>query len=138
LPTRTTARPCSNPTVTLTAPPTSAGTDIHISLGARNSTEYKGIVAEMPPQLGHPAGWDVATLNKIKTAQLQVLVVGGLTYDNEHKVNDDPAHSLSGQPTRISLWEIHPITESLVCAVASCDPANHVGWQSLSAWAAGH
>lgn len=114
------------------------GFDVHINVGAKNSTEWKGIVVEMIPQLGRPIGWDSATIAKVRSAGLQVLVVGGLTYDNEHFVNDDPAHPRTGQPKRISLWEIHPITEFYVCEAATCDPANHGGWTTLTAWAKAH
>ncbi len=69
------------------------GWDIHLSLGPPNATEFQGIVAEIIPQLPKPSGWDSATLMRIHTAGLAVLVVGGLTYDNEHLVNKDPAHT---------------------------------------------
>jgi hypothetical protein len=86
------------------------GVDIHISLGPKTATpsEYAGIVAEMIPQLPRPKGWDAKTVNRL--AGKQVLVLGGLTYDNEHYVNDNPAQPRHGQPKRFSLWEIHPIT----------------------------
>jgi hypothetical protein len=75
---------------------------------------------------------------RIHTAGLSVLVVGGLTYDNEHLVNKDPVHKKSGQPARLSLWEVHPITEFLVCESATCDPAQHAEWTSLTDWATKH
>ena len=115
------------------------GTDIHISVGPKtpHPSEYDGIVAEMIPQVSRPAGWDAATLNRL--AGKQVLLVGGLSYDNEHLVNDDPAHPKSGQPKRLSLWEIHPITASFVCPLGEgCDPAKPTDWQTLTAWAAAH
>lgn len=114
------------------------GTDIHLNVGAKNSTEWKGIVVEVIPQLGHATGWNVATLNAIAAAKLQVLVLGGLTYDNEHLVNDDAANPNGTQPKRISLWEIHPITAFFVCEVVTCNPANHGEWVTLTAWAAAH
>jgi hypothetical protein len=114
------------------------GGDIHISIGPQSGTEWQGVVVEMIPQLGHPIGWDSTTLAHLKAQQLRVLVVGGLTYDNEHLVNDDPAHPNGTQPKRVSLWEIHPVTEFYVCEQASCDPAHHAGWTTLSAWAKAH
>jgi uncharacterized protein YgiM (DUF1202 family) len=114
------------------------GADIHISIGTRNATEFEGIVAEMIPQLPRPAGWDVATLNRLHTSQTQVLLVGGLTYDNEHLVNGDPRHPKSGQPKRVSLWEIHPITSFYVCATGTCDPAHIEQWVTLTDWASRH
>jgi hypothetical protein len=114
------------------------GSDIHINVGAQGATEWKGIVVEMIPQLGRPVGWDSASMARVRTAGLRVLVVGGLTYDNEHLVNDDPAHPKTGQPKRISLWEIHPVTEFYVCEAAACDPATHAQWTPLTTWAKAH
>ena len=114
------------------------GGDIHISIGPQGGTEWQGVVVEMIPQLGHPIGWDSTTLAHVKAHQFQVLVVGGLTYDNEHLVNDDPAHPNGTQPKRISLWEIHPITEFYVCEQTSCDPGQHTAWTTLTAWAKAH
>jgi uncharacterized protein YgiM (DUF1202 family) len=114
------------------------GTDIHLSVGAKNSTEWKGVVVEMIPQLERPVGWDAATLRKVRDAKAEVLVVGGLTYDNEHLVNDDASHPSGTQPKRFSLWEIHPITEFYVCPAVTCDPANHAEWITLTAWAKSH
>ncbi len=114
-------------------------TDIHISIGPKSPqmSEYDGIVAEMIPQLPRPAGWDAATLNRL--AGKQVLVVGALTYDNEHLVNDNPATPKSGQPKRFSLWEVHPITAFYVCPAGDgCDPATLGQWMTLTAWAAAH
>ena len=115
------------------------GTDIHISIGPKSPTqsEYAGIVAEMIPQLPRPAGWNSTTLNRL--AGKQVLVVGGLTYDNEHFVNDNAAAPKKGQPKRFSLWEIHPITAFFVCPAGDgCDPANMSQWTPLTDWAKAH
>jgi len=114
------------------------GTDIHLNVGAKNSTEWKGVVVEMIPQLARPVGWDAATLRKVRDAKVEVLVVGGLTYDNEHLVNDDASHPNGTQPKRFSLWEIHPITQFYVCPATTCDPANHAEWITLTAWAKAH
>jgi hypothetical protein len=112
------------------------GTDIHISVGPKTPhvSEYDGIVAEMIPQLPRPAGWNTATLNSL--AGKQVLIIGSLAYDNEHFVNDEPAHPKGTQPKRFSLWELHPITEFFVCPAGDgCDPAQLNQWQTLTAWA---
>lgn len=114
------------------------GTDIHISVGPKSThpTEYDGIVAEMIPQNARPAGWDSVTLNRL--AGKQVLLVGGLTYDNEHYVNDT-APPKAGQPKRFSLWEIHPITEFYVCPAGDgCDPTQINHWVTLTAWKTAH
>jgi hypothetical protein len=115
------------------------GIDIHISLGPKSAhpTQYDGIVAEMIPQLPRPAGWDAITLNRL--AGKQVLVVGGLTYDNEHFVNDNAASPKTGQPERFSLWELHPITAFYVCPAGDgCDPAQLTDWVTLTAWKTAH
>ncbi len=115
------------------------GTDIHLSVGPKTTrpSEYDGIVAEMIPQLARPTGWDSTTLNRL--AGKQVLLIGGLTYDNEHFVNDNPANSKPSQPKRFSLWEIHPITGFYVCPAGDgCDPAQLGQWQTLAAWATAH
>ena len=114
------------------------GHDIHVNVGAPDGTEWHGVVVEMIPQLGRPVGWDSATIARVAAARLSVLVVGGLTYDNEHLLNDDAAHPRAGQPKRASLWEIHPVTAFYVCDAAPCDPANHATWTSLTAWANAH
>jgi hypothetical protein len=115
------------------------GTDIHINVGPKSihPIEYDGIIAEMIPQLPRPVGWDSTTLNRL--AGKQVLVVGGLTYDNQHFVNDNPASPRAGQPKRFSLWEVHPITAFYVCPAGDgCDPAQLGEWMTLTAWKTAH
>ena len=114
------------------------GDDIHLNVGPAGGTEWDGVVVEMIPQLERPLGWDATTLGEVKQAGLQVLVIGGLTYDNEHLVNDDAAHPNGTQPKRVSLWEIHPITAFYVCASGTCDPAHLSEWTTLTAWAGSH
>ena len=100
-----------------------AGYDIHVNVGpAPALAEYDGIVVEMIPQY-RKTGWTSHWLKAVERARLEVLVVGGLLYDNEHLVNDDAHHPKHGQPARLSLWEVHPITAFYVCAqAATCDP----------------
>jgi hypothetical protein len=115
------------------------GVDIHLNVGPKSvhTTEYDGVVAEMIPQLPRPAGWDSTTLNRL--AGKQVLIIGGLTYDNEHFVNDNPAMPKTGQPKRFALWEIHPITAFYVCPAGDgCDPAQLAQWLSLTDWVKAH
>ena len=115
------------------------GTDIHISVGPKtpHPSEYDGIVVEMIPQVARPAGWNTSTLNRL--VGKQVLIVGSLSYDNEHFVNDDPTHPKGGQPKRFSLWEIHPIIAFHVCPAGDgCDPAQLAQWQTLTDWANAH
>jgi hypothetical protein len=81
----------------------------------------------------------VATLRRLHDEKLQALLVGGLTYDNEHLVNKDRRNPIGGQPKRMSLWEIHPVTELYVCARADgCDPTIPDQWTSLADWASAH
>ncbi|HMD34697.1 MAG TPA: hypothetical protein VKH42_07010, partial [Vicinamibacterales bacterium] len=62
--------------------------------------------------------------------KLKVLVIGSLTYDNEHTLKH-----VNGQPKRISLWELHPVLEFYVCP-SHCDVTNKTdGWQELTIWA---
>ena len=93
----------------------------------------------MIPQILKQPGWhDATVLNRIHAAKLRVLVACGLTYDNEHLVNVDPQHKKSGQPARMSLWEIHPITAFFVCESGNCNPAQHSDWTPLTEWAKKH
>jgi hypothetical protein len=115
------------------------GVDIHINVGPKSLhlTEYDGVVAEMIPQLPKPAGWDSTTLNRL--AGKEVLIIGALTYDNEHFVNDNPATPKKGQPKRFALWEIHPIEAFYVCPAGDgCDPAQLAQWVSLTDWKKTH
>src|SRR5205823_11719374 len=98
------------------------GADDRMGMGApADASEFEGTVAEMIWQIVKQVGWpDATVLNRIHAAKLRVLVVGGLTYDNEHFVNADRRHPTQGQPARFSIWEIHPITEFFVCESGSC------------------
>jgi Bacterial SH3 domain len=97
----------------------SENNDFHISLVENaGEDEFKGIVVEMIPQNRNP-GWTLAKLINLRQQGKRVLVVGALFYDNIHIVNDDPNHPIGGQPKRVSLWEVHPITKFFVCTRAS-------------------
>lgn len=113
-----------------------ANNDFHISIVANaGEDEFKGIVVEMIPQ-GRSVGWTLAKLKDLKQQGKRVLVVGALFYDNIHVVNADPDHPLGGQPKRVSLWEVHPITRFFVCTKASnnCSASStsaSSGWKRL-------
>jgi hypothetical protein len=116
----------------------SDGFDFHINIAAKPSpsstAEYAGIVAEMIPQ-GRAPEWTIPALTAVRKQGLPVLVVGGLTYDNEHFVNDNPKAPRGGQPKRFSLWEVHPITAFFVCEQPKgCDPAMRTQWTTLAKW----
>jgi hypothetical protein len=111
-----------------------ANNDLHIPLaGDPAGTDYEGIVVEMIPQdrENHP-GWNKATLVKVTKQQHEVWVEGQLFYDNEHVVNDDQDNPIGGQPARMSLWEVHPITAFLVCPKTSgCSHTSKNEWVEL-------
>ena len=110
--------------------------DIHINVAPKDRSREDGIVAETIPQLDNPPEWKESTFKKLQKLKLQVLVVGGLTYDNEHRINDDLKNPIKGgEPWRFSLWEIHPVTKFYVCASGTCNTANIGEWTTLSAWA---
>jgi uncharacterized protein YgiM (DUF1202 family) len=97
----------------------SVNNDFHISLVENaGEDEFKGIVVEMIPQDRNP-GWTLAKLINVRQQEKRVLVVGALFYDNIHIVNNDPSHPMGGQPKRVSLWEVHPITSLFICTKAS-------------------
>lgn len=107
--------------------------DFHINITpGPNMSEFEGVVTEMIPQQRNP-GWTLAKLVDLQHKQLPVLVRGALFYDNAHIVNDDPAQPLNGQPRRMSLWELHPITSLLVCKAGpgKCTPDSPTGWVAL-------
>jgi hypothetical protein len=88
----------------------------------------------MIPQNRQPE-WTVPALKAVRKQGLPVLVVVGLTFDNEHLVNDNPKKPKGGQPKRFSLWEIHPITGFFVCEQAGgCDPVAPSQWTPFAAW----
>ncbi len=107
--------------------------DIHIPLVPRpGSTAYQGIVIEMIPQK-RPQGWHLAALRLVRDRMRKVLVIGGLFYDNEHVVNDNPSYPVPGHSKRFSIWEIHPVTRFMVCERPnnSCSEESSSGWTSL-------
>lgn len=107
--------------------------DFHISITpTSDGSEYAGIVAEMIPQQRN-SDWTEARLRQVQQAHRPVRVRGQLFFDNHHVVNDDPAHNISNQPKRMSLWEIHPVTQFEVCATQQCGP-NGTGWKVLENW----
>ena len=107
--------------------------DFHIPVVATSGdTEFKGIVVEMVPQ-ARPGAWTIDALKDIQTKGTQVLVEGGLSYDKVHYISDDPDHPFKDEPERMSLWEIHPITDFLVCRRDHCDPNRQNDWISLEA-----
>ena len=105
--------------------------DFHIPVTmSPDGTEFEAIVVEMIPQ-DRPDNWTIPKLKAVQSRGQQVLIRGNLFYDSQHRVNADAANPLGGQPKRFSLWEVHPVTEFLVCQKASCDPENEQDWSKL-------
>lgn len=86
---------------------------IHIAFLA-DDTEFDSVVAEMIAQR-RDLNWNLEKLRKIATDKRPIKITGQLFYDNKHLVNSDPDEELPGHPKRLSLWEIHPVTEMEVC-----------------------
>ena len=107
--------------------------DFHIPMSNDpGNTDFQGIVVEMIPQ-NRPDGWNIDNLTQVENNQQLVMVSGGLLYDNLHHVNGDANNPKGGQPHRFALWEIHPITQFMICSKAdnTCDPSQAGDWIAL-------
>jgi hypothetical protein len=107
--------------------------DIHIPFIPNvGDEECAGVVIEMIPQGRdqHPH-WTAADLFDVGKSGVMVMFVGPLFYDSEHLVNDDCGNLKGGQPKRVSLWEVHPVTEVYKCAASSCKVDSSAGWTVL-------
>jgi hypothetical protein len=107
--------------------------DFHIPISSDpGNTDFQGVVVEMVPQ-SRPDEWNIANLTQVESNQQLVMISGGLFYDNLHRVNSDQNHPKGGQPHRFSLFEIHPITQFMVCNKQdnSCDPSQAADWIAL-------
>ena len=87
--------------------------------------------AEVIPHL-RPAALERASLNTLKNAKV-MRVSGQLFFDASHHAckNNQPG---SGDPARISSWEIHPIYDIKVCkksTIADCDANDASLWDAL-------
>lgn len=73
--------------------------------------------------------WTPTFFKTAKNNGTVLRVRGRLFYDTEHVVNKDPSHPRDSEPKRITLWEIHPVTELLTCDQGdACDPDNDGHW----------
>lgn len=107
--------------------------DVHIPIVARpEQPECEGVVVEPIPQTRaeHPS-WTTGPMRQLAHQKKLVMFVGPLFWDNEHEVNPDCGHLKSGQPKRMSLWEIHPVTELYVCDSGACTANDHAGWRKV-------
>lgn len=112
----------------LTAP---QDNDLHISLAsASTKSAFESIVVEPIPQT-RDAGWTIKKIKALEKAKQRVMVTGQLFYDNAHRVRKSDAPGLSHEPKRFSLWEVHPISEFLVCTNPPCSPTVKSQWKKL-------
>lgn len=103
--------------------------DIHIPIvdSATQTDECSSVVAEMIPH-HRPASWTADNVNIVAQKKLPVRVTGQLLFDSSHTPCQG-GKDVSGDPKRVSLWEVHPIYEFDVCPQGSC--SNGTGWVSL-------
>ena len=126
------------------------GRDIHLNVNATKSVtaydEWTGVVIEVTPQVALP-GYGrqdhvvmLHALQAVMLADLKILAIGSLAYDNEHEVNANKRHPNGTNPKRISLWELHPVLAFYVCPKAmTCDPETpEAKWQTLKNWRHAH
>jgi hypothetical protein len=83
--------------------------DIHISLVslAQTTDECSGIVAEMIPH-HRPDSWTAKNVLAVADAKAPVRVTGQMLFDSSH-VPCSAGARVRSNPSRMSLWEIHPI-----------------------------
>jgi hypothetical protein len=104
--------------------------DIHISIVLNSADqECSGVVVEMTPH-HRPATWNADLVNEVAAGGLLVRVTGQRMFDSSHSpcINGSP---VTGDPARISLWEVHPIYKFEVCPQGNCTSG---GWEPLEAW----
>ena|ERR1017187_2914792 len=105
--------------------------DIHISIvDASGDSECSGVVAEMIPH-HRPDNWTPALVNKVAKSGLPVRLTGNLMFDSSHSPCQNGT-ALSGDPSRASLWEVHPIYKFEVCTQSDCSSGD--GWVPLESW----
>jgi hypothetical protein len=107
--------------------------DIHINVVADpDDTEFDGIVVEMLP-FDRPDDWNVPNLRLVRKAHRLVLIQGVLFYDNVHRPRTDPDAASGGNPARVSLFEVHPVTDFRVCMreANDCDKTDLSKWVEM-------
>jgi len=107
---------------------------IHLASDSAD-TDFDSIIGEITPY-HRPSTWTLPRLRKLQEEKRLLLVTGQLFYDNKHFVNDDPDADLPLEPRRVSLWELHPITEILVCTTTTndCRPEEVHAWEPLASY----
>jgi hypothetical protein len=108
--------------------------DIHIAIvdSATNQVECSGVVTEMSPH-HRPTTWTADAVNAVSAAHLPVRITGHLLFDSSHTPCQNGA-PVSGDPSRASLWEVHPIYKFEICTQGDCGSGQ--GWTPLESWKA--
>jgi hypothetical protein len=105
--------------------------DIHISIvESPDQEECSGVVVEMIPH-HRPTSWNSGLVSQVASAKLPVRITGQLMFDSSHTPCVD-GKGVSGDPSRASLWEVHPIYKFEVCTQSDCSSGH--GWVPLEAW----
>jgi hypothetical protein len=105
--------------------------DIHIAIVASpTAAECSSVVVEMIPH-HRPTAWTAELVEAVATAKLPVRVTGQLMFDSSHTpcIKGRP---IKDDPSRASLWEIHPIYSFEVCTQGNCSSGS--GWVPLDTW----
>jgi hypothetical protein len=118
--------------------------DVHIALGNNyGDNECTSVTAELSPH-GRPEGWHFVnhvlakdkTSNPAAITNFPVRIQGALFFDASHKVCKD-GKALAGNPSRQSLWEIHPVYQIDVCKnkkLGSCKVEDESVWTPIQDW----
>jgi hypothetical protein len=107
--------------------------DIHISIvPSPGAAECSGVVVEMTPH-HRPAAWTPENVEAVASKHLPVRVTGQLMFDSSHSPCSEGA-PVKGDPSRASLWEVHPIYKFEVCPSGTCTEG---GWQTLEDFVSG-
>jgi len=80
-----------------------------------------------------PKAWRDTTIGDIERP---VRVTGLLFFDSPHLPCDEEGHAVSGNPARVSLWEIHPVYLFEVCKhpkLTGCRGDHDEDWTLLGA-----
>ncbi len=97
-------------------------------------SDFDSVIAEIIPQKRN-SEWTLLKLRKIAQGRIPIRVQGKLFYDNREVVNNDPERPVAGAPERLTVWEIHPVTQVLVCTwedPKKCNALTDAGWESLA------
>ena len=141
-------------------PPEGSNVDYHIGIGFDSSLaqqvsgfpdtdtvpkallktlEQNSVIVEMTPHSRfnfEPGIWTIENVRK--AVGQQVRVVGQLLVDNEHfSSSQDCAKASAAKDQRscwrLSVWELHPVTQFQVCNAASCAP-DDANWVEVNAF----